>query len=49
VPILKITVMVIWSLLVDWLVMYSMFSTPLMACSSGVATVRAIVSAEAPG
>src|SRR5262249_4989391 len=29
--------------------MKSMFSTPLIACSSGVATVRAIVSAEAPG
>src|SRR5258706_13427997 len=26
-----------------------MFSTPLMACSSGVATVRATTSAEAPG
>src|SRR5579883_2833210 len=26
-----------------------MFSTPLTACSSGVATVRAMVSAEAPG
>jgi hypothetical protein len=26
-----------------------MFSTPLMACSSGVATVRATTSAAAPG
>ena len=26
-----------------------MFSTPLISCSSGVATVRATVSAEAPG
>ena len=29
--------------------MYSIPSTPLIACSSGVATVRAITSAEAPG
>src|SRR5579871_2883591 len=34
---------------VDWLLMYSIPSTPLIACSSGVATVRAITSAEAPG
>src|SRR5260221_10974720 len=29
--------------------MYSMFSTPLICCSSGVATVRDTVSADAPG
>jgi hypothetical protein len=29
--------------------MYSMFSTPLISCSSGAATVSAIVSAVAPG
>ena len=28
---------------------YSMFSTPLISCSSGAATVSAMVSAEAPG
>jgi hypothetical protein len=34
---------------VDWLLKYSMFSTPLICCSSGVATDSLTVSAEAPG
>ena len=45
----KVTVMVSLPSPVDWLLRYSMFSTPLICCSSGVATVRATVSADAPG
>ena len=29
--------------------MYSIFSTPLICCSSGAATVEAMLSADAPG
>src|SRR5882672_9144155 len=46
VPIRKVTVTVSLPSPVDWLFMYSMFSTPLICCSSGVATVRETVSAE---
>src|SRR6202011_5007943 len=49
VPMLKVTVIVSFPSPVDWLLMYSMFSTPLISCSGGVATVRATVSADAPG
>ncbi len=49
VPIRNVTVTVSLPSPVDWLLMYSMFSTPLSCCSSGVATVRAMVSADAPG
>jgi len=34
---------------VHWLDMYSMFSTPLICCSMGVATVSATTCALAPG
>jgi hypothetical protein len=44
----KVTVMVTWPFEDDE-DMYSIFSTPLISCSSGAATVSARVSAEAPG
>ena len=49
VPSLKVTVSDMLPSLVDCDVMYSMLSTPLISCSSGVATVLATISAEAPG
>ena len=49
VPSLKVTVTVSLPSPVAWLLKYSMFSTPLICCSSGVATVWLITSAEAPG
>ncbi len=49
VPSANVTVMVSLPSPVDWLLMYSMFSTPLISCSSGVATVLLITSADAPG
>ncbi|MOA59553.1 hypothetical protein D3C78_1842060 [compost metagenome] len=49
VPFLKVTLMVSRPLLALLDCMYSMSSTPLIACSSGEATVSAITSAEAPG
>jgi len=49
VPSLKVTVMARWPSPVDWLDRYSMFSTPLICSSIGVATLSARVSAEAPG
>jgi len=49
VPTLNVTVRFRLPVLVDWLDMYSMFSTPLICSSIGVATVLATVSALAPG
>src|SRR6202043_1834685 len=49
VPIRNVTVTVSLPSPVDWLLIYSMFSTPLICCSSGVATVLETVSADAPG
>ena len=49
VPSLNVTVSVIRPSVVAWLPMYSMSSTPLIASSSGVATVSAITFGLAPG
>ena len=49
VPSLNVTVSASLPSPVAWLLMYSMFSTPLICCSSGVATVWLTTSAEAPG
>src|SRR5579883_2524912 len=49
VPSLKVTVRVMTPSLVDWEYMYSEFSTPLIACSSGAATVSEMVLGLAPG
>src|SRR5471032_2675953 len=49
VPILKVTVSIRLPSAVDCDDMYSMLSTPLICCSSGVATVSAITLGLAPG
>ncbi len=49
VPISNVTVRFIVPEPVDVESWYSMFSTPLICCSSGAATVAATVSAVAPG
>jgi len=49
VPMAKVTVIVSVPEPVEVDFMYSIFSTPLMFCSSGAATVDAILSADAPG
>ena len=49
VPSLNVTETISLPSPVDWLLKYSMFSTPLICCSSGVATVWLSTSAEAPG
>ena len=49
VPSLNVTVSRMLPSLVHWLDMYSMFSTPLICSSIGVATVSATVLALAPG
>ena len=49
VPSRNVTVMSSAPSPVAWLEKYSMFSTPLICSSSGVATVCATTSAEAPG
>ncbi len=45
----NVTVSVMVPSLVAWLDMYSMFSTPLICSSSGVATVSATTLGLAPG
>ena len=49
VPSLNTTLIVTAPFAVDDDVIYSMFSTPLISCSSGAATVSASTSADAPG
>ena len=49
VPRAKVTVSVRLPSAVDWESMYSMPSTPVISCSSGVATVLAMTSGLAPG
>src|SRR3954462_10499042 len=49
VPSLNVMVSAILPSLVEYDDMYSMFSTPLISCSMGLATVSATVSAFAPG
>ena len=49
VPSANVTVIVVRPSAVDCEERYSIFSTPLISCSSGAATVAAAVSAFAPG
>ena len=49
VPTSKVTVITIEPSALHWLEKYIIFSTPLISCSSGAATVSIKISGDAPG